>query len=103
MIDWKINQWEKQIMDSPLAFLYLYTPLCGTCMVASKMLTILHTMKPDLNLGKMDLNYAPELAMKYEVESVPCLIIIEDGQLKEKVYRFESVPHLVEVINKYMK
>lgn len=103
MIDWKINQWEKQIKDAPLAFLYLYTPLCGTCMVASKMLTILHTMMPDLNLGKMDLNYAPELAMKYEVESVPCLVIVEEGKVIEKVYRFESVPHLVEVINKYAK
>ncbi|MCF2647006.1 thioredoxin family protein [Niallia sp. Sow4_A1] len=103
MIDWKIDQWEKQIKDAPLVCLYLYTPLCGTCMVASKMLTILHTMKPDLHLGKMDLNYAPELAVEYEVESVPCLVIVEEGLLKEKLYRFESVPHLVEVINKYTK
>ena len=72
-------------------------------MVASKMLTVLHTMKPDLNLGKMDLNYAPDLATKFEVESVPCLLIIENGELKEKVYRFESVPHLLEVINKYTR
>ncbi|WP_312092491.1 thioredoxin family protein [Niallia sp.] len=103
MIDWKIDQWEELVKESPVAFLYLYTPLCGTCMVASKMLTVLHTMKPELNIGKMDLNYAPELAKKYEVESVPCLVIMEDGELKKKVYRFESVPHLVEVINTYTK
>ncbi|EOR24170.1 thioredoxin family protein [Cytobacillus oceanisediminis] len=103
MIEWKPDQWEKQIKDASTAFFYLYTPLCGTCMVASKMLTVLHTMKPDLNLGKMDLNYAPDLATKFEVESVPCLLIIENGELKEKVYRFESVPHLLEVINKYTR
>ena len=103
MIDWKIDQWEERVKDTPVAFLYLYTPLCGTCMVASKMLTILHTMKPELNIEKLDLNYAPELAKKYEIESVPCLVILADGELKEKVYRFESVPHLVEVIHTYTK
>lgn len=103
MIDWNLDQWEKQVKDTDAAFLYLYTPLCGTCMVASKMLTVLHTMKPELNLGKMDLNYAPGLAAKYEVESVPCLVTMEKGELKEKVYRFESVPHLVEVIHNYIK
>ncbi|MCE4050251.1 MULTISPECIES: thioredoxin family protein [Bacillaceae] len=77
-------------------FLYLYTPMCGTCMVASKMLTVVEAMHNNVSIGKMDLNYAPQLAEEYKIESVPCLLIFQEGQLTEKIYRFESVPHLLE-------
>jgi thioredoxin 1 len=80
-------------------FLYLYTPMRGTCMVASKMLTVVEAMNSNISIGKTDLNYAPQLAEEYKIESVPCLLIFKDGQLQEKIYRFESVPHLLEVMS----
>lgn len=103
MIEWTIEKWREEEQKKEPVFLYLYTPLCGTCMVASKMLTIIEAMKPEMKIGKMDLNYSKELAIKYEVESVPCLLIVEEQELKEKVYRFESVPHLLELCNQVMK
>jgi len=103
MIEWTIEKWREEEQKKEPVFLYLYTPLCGTCMVASKMLTIIEAMKPEMKIGKKDLNYSKELAIKYEVESVPCLLIVEEQELKEKVYRFESVPHLLELCNQVMK
>ena len=102
MMEWTAEKWEEEEIQKDPVFLYLYTPLCGTCMVASKMLTIIETMKPEMKIGKMDLNYSKELAEKYEVESVPCLLVVEESILKDKVYRFESVPHLLEVCNRYI-
>ena len=96
MVEWTEKGLQTTLKDKGQFFLYLYTPMCGTCMVASKMLTVVETMNNDFPIGKMDLNYAPDLAKAYKIESVPCLLIFNDGDLKEKVYRFESVPHLLE-------
>jgi thioredoxin 1 len=51
-----------------------------------------------LPLGKANLNYVQEIASLYEVESVPCLLITDNGKLKEKIYAFKSVPHLYDRI-----
>ena len=76
--------------------IYTYTPLCGTCQLAGKMLDIAKEVLPDIPLEKVNLNYAKELAEEYQIESVPCLILIKDNKVIEKIYAFHSVPYLVD-------
>ena len=69
------------LKESPEAAFYLYTPMCGTCAVASKMMEVISVMKPEIPIGKADLNYVQDIAIDYEIESVPCLLIQKDGVL----------------------
>ena len=78
--------------------IYLYTPFCGTCQVSGKMLLVAAELLPDITIGKINLNYMRELAEQWEVESVPCLVFIEEGRLSKKLYAFQSVPYLIEKI-----
>ena len=55
-------------------------------------------MKPDVPIGKADLNYVQDIAVDYEIESVPCLLITKDGVITDKIYAFQSVPDLLEKI-----
>ncbi|MEK3991880.1 MULTISPECIES: thioredoxin family protein [Robertmurraya] len=77
-------------------FLYLYTPLCGTCQVAGKMLSVVEQLLPQYNWLKADLNFVPALAEQYSIESVPCLLVIRKNKLVKKIYAFQSVPFLYE-------
>ena len=95
METWSREEWENASSKSGNVLFYLYTPMCGTCAVASKMMTVIDVMKPDLAIGKADLNYLGDLAVDYEIESVPCLLITKDGIVKDKVYAFQSVPDLL--------
>ncbi|GIN62112.1 thioredoxin-like protein YusE [Robertmurraya siralis] len=79
-------------------FLYLYTPLCGTCQVAGKMLEIVEKLFPNETWGKCDLNYIPNFALEWEIESVPCLLLFNGSHIMKKVYAFHSVPYLYEII-----
>ena len=80
--------------------IYFYTPLCGTCQVAGKMLTIIEELLPDVELGQANLNFYPRMATDLSIESVPCLLLFENGVLKEKIYAFHSVPFLYDKIKK---
>ncbi|MDF0727462.1 thioredoxin family protein [Cytobacillus sp. S13-E01] len=98
-----MNEWTEQqineMMQSNTPFcLYLYTPLCGTCQVASKMLTVVKELTPNVTIGKCDLNYMPAKAKEWIVESVPCLLIFNDGIIDKRIYAFRSVEYLYTLI-----
>jgi thioredoxin 1 len=96
MMDWKKEKIEAFLEDKGTGYLYFYTPMCGTCQVAGKMLTVIEQLLPNNTSGKADLNFMPEIAERFEIESVPCLIIINKGEIQEKIYAFQSVPYLYE-------
>ena len=94
MYEWTRDDWEKHAQDPNITAFYLYTPLCGTCQVATKMLAVVEELLPELQIGKADLNYVEDLAIDLEIESVPCLLISENGEIRDKIYAFHSVPFL---------
>jgi len=99
MKEWTIENWEQQQEHNSLVAFYLYTPMCGTCAVASKMMDVIENLLPDLPVGKANINFLENFAMDYQVESVPCLVINDNGKI-EKVYAFQSVPFLYEKLKK---
>lgn len=99
MNEWTREQWEHHKNDGQLSLLYLYTPMCGTCMVASKMMQVINELVPN-PVGQANINYLENLAMEYEIESVPCLLIAKHGHVYKKIYAFQSVPYLLETIKR---
>ncbi|MEW9501952.1 thioredoxin family protein [Jeotgalibacillus marinus] len=101
-----INEWSLELLNAKLdnaenTALYLYTPMCGTCKLASRMLEITATTVTGYEIGKADLNYVGSLAETYQIESVPCLLIWKNGELVKKAYKFESVPNLYETLQSH--
>lgn len=101
-----MNEWSKEkieafVSERTAGFIYFYTPMCGTCQIASKMIEITATLFPTVPSGKVNLNYSEEMAEKYQIESVPCLLLIKEGQMKEKIYAFQSVPYLYEQLKSF--
>ena len=100
MNDWNLDEVSSFLKNHSSGLIYFYTPLCGTCQVALRMLQVIEKMV-DVKIGKMNLNYYPELADRFAIESVPCVLFIKDGELVEKIYAFHSVPFLYEKIKQY--
>lgn len=98
----KPEQWRQYLKSDGVQFIYFYTPMCGTCQLAGKMLGVVYETIPALPMYKCNLNYFPAVAAQCEIESVPCLTIWEDGQIVEKIYAFKSVPYLYDIVNSYL-
>jgi thioredoxin-like negative regulator of GroEL len=97
MTDWNLDEVSSFLKNHSSGLIYFYTPLCGTCQVASRMLQVIENMV-DVKIGKVNLNFHPEMAEQFEIESVPCLILIKDGDVIDQIYAFQSVPFLYEKI-----
>ncbi|WP_413307442.1 thioredoxin family protein [Bacillus sp. 1P10SD] len=102
MNEWNQNNFTDFLERKSTGLVYFYTPLCGTCQLASKMLQVVEQLV-EIDMGKMNLNFYPELAMDLEIESVPCLIFVRDGLITETLYAFHSVPFLLDKINLFVK
>ena len=100
MKEWTRKEWEIASRCKEMTAYYLYAPMCGTCQVASKMLTVVEEMNIDVEIGQANLNFVESLAIDFQIESVPCLLITENGKIREKIYAFHSVPFLYEKLKK---
>lgn len=97
MNEWTKEQWESIKYNSPLSLFYIYTPMCGTCQIASKMMNVIKEMV-SVPIGQANINFLGDLAIEQEIESVPCLLISKNGRVEKKIYAFQSVPYLLETI-----
>ena len=95
MREWNQYELNDFMNQKRTGLIYLYTPFCGTCQVSGKMLSVAAELFPNIEIGKINLNYMRELAEKWLVESVPCLLIMKHGVCENKLYAFQSVPYLV--------
>ncbi|WP_409346963.1 thioredoxin family protein [Paenibacillus sp. MBLB4367] len=80
--------------DSNRFAVFAYTPFCGTCKLASRMLGIVEQMLPDLLLVQCNVNFAPHWVRVQEIVSVPCLILYERGNETARAYSMKSVDEL---------
>lgn len=92
----------KIIKSNRLVAVYAYTPLCGTCQIAGKMVDVVEKVVNSFTWIRFDVNYHESFAVHYAVESVPCLLIFKEGELMEKIYAFQSVTHVYEKLNQYI-
>lgn len=76
--------------------LFFVTALCGTCQLAEKMLEIALASGPCIPVSKLNINYTPRLRERWRIASVPCLIVLEDGEPVRQEYAMRSVVDLSE-------
>jgi thioredoxin-like negative regulator of GroEL len=81
-------------MSGQSRFVLVYTPLCGTCKLALRMLDIVEAADPTLRIERRDLNIAPELAQRWRIRSVPALVHVLNGGASDILYRLESVDRM---------
>lgn len=101
MQEWTIEQITNIFEEKTSEIVYFYTPMCGTCQVAGKMMNVVEATLPNIKFAKANLNFLPGIAADLSIESVPCLLFISNGVVKEKIYAFQSVPYLYDKIKSF--
>ncbi|HFT7729237.1 TPA: thioredoxin [Staphylococcus aureus] len=76
---------------------------CGPCkMIAPVLEELAADYEGKADILKLDVDENPSTAAKYEVMSIPTLIIFKDGQPVDKVVGFQPKENLAEVLDKHL-
>jgi thioredoxin-like negative regulator of GroEL len=85
----------------PLTIVFVYTPLCGTCKVAERMVRVVESAFDTLPIFSLNINHSPAFAQKWKIKSVPCLLMFQKGLGVERVYAFQSIGYVHDIVKPY--
>ena len=58
---------------------------CGPCRMLAPILEEVSAAKPDLLIGKINVEEEPELAERFQILSIPTLILFQDGRTVKRI------------------
>ena len=81
------STWDDEVINSELPVLVdFWAEWCGPCkMIAPAVHDLALEYDGKLNVAKLDVDSAPNIAMKYRVSSIPALIFFKNGQPVDQV------------------
>jgi thioredoxin 1 len=62
-----------------------WAPWCGPCRVVHPVLEEIDAERDDLKIVSLDTDQNPQTAAKYEVLSIPTMILFKDGEVAKRV------------------
>ena len=76
----KENLEELKKLDKPI-LIDFYANWCGPCKMLSPIIDQIADERDDIVVAKIDVDKEPELAEKFNVFSIPTLVILKDGDV----------------------
>ena len=71
---------------------------CGPCRMLSPVIDEIAEETPALKVGKVNVDDEPELAAAFGVQSIPTVVIIKDGKIKEISVGYKPKDEIIELL-----
>lgn len=75
-----------------------WAPWCGPCRMIAPTLEEIAGERPDIRVGKVNVDENPELAKKFRIISIPTLIVLEKGQVLDKAIGARPKEEILELL-----
>ena len=98
------RDFEDKVLRSPLPVLLdCWAPWCGPCqMTAPVMEELAKEWKGRAKVCKLNSDENPAVSEKFQIRSIPTLLIFDNGQLKDSIMGAVPKPHIVQKMAPYM-
>ena len=93
------ENFEAEVLKSEKPVLVdFYADWCGPCKMMAPAVEALANEQDEVTVGKLNVDFAPELARAYKVMSIPTLILFKNGEAVEKRIGVQSKAELEALI-----
>ena len=80
------NNFQNEIMDSEKTVLLdFWAPWCAPCRMVVPIIEEIANERPDIKVGKINVDEQPELASKFGIMSIPTLVVMKTGKIVQQV------------------
>lgn len=98
----EIQNFNDEVLEKKdIVLVDFFATWCGPCNMLSPVLENISNTRTDFSIAKIDVDKMTDLAVKYEVEVVPTLIIFKNGEIMERFEGFVSEEEILNKIGKY--
>lgn len=79
------DNFQNEILESDKKVLLdFYAPWCGPCRVVVPLVDEIAKERPDIKVGKINISEEEELAGKFDVRSIPTLVVLDKGKIVKR-------------------
>ena len=80
------NNFQNEIMDSEKTVLLdFWAPWCAPCRMVAPIIEEIAGERPDIKVGKINVDEQPELASEFSIMSIPTLVVMKNGKIVQQV------------------
>ena len=80
-----LNNFSQEVLNSDKPVLLdFWAPWCGPCRMVVPMVEAIAEERPDIKVGKINIDEQFELASRFGIQSIPTLMVLKDGKIVKK-------------------
>ena len=93
------SNFEEEVLNSDKTVLIdFYADWCGPCKMLSPIIESVANENEDIKVVKINVDNAQDLAIEYQVMSIPTIVVIKDGQEVNRTVGVVSKSQIVEMV-----
>lgn len=93
------NEFNEKIKNGHI-LIDCYATWCGPCRLLSPIIDELSEELKEISFYKIDIDNAPNIVSKYDIMSIPTLLIFENGKLKKELVGLQEKNTLIKELTK---
>ena len=94
----KDNFQEEVLNSEKPVLLDFWASWCGPCQMLAPVLEEVAEARPDIKVGKVNVDEEQELAKEYGIMSIPTLMVLKDGVIVERVVGARTKENLLDLL-----
>lgn len=97
------EDFEKEVLkNSKMVVVDFFATWCGPCQLLMPVLEEISKERDDFDIIEIDVDKAQDLAMQYDIEAVPTMIIFKNGTAIDRIGGYYAKDELEEELKRYL-
>ena len=93
------QNFQEEVMNSDKPVLLdFWAPWCGPCRMVVPIVEEIAKERPDIKVGKVNVDEQIELASQFRVMTIPTLVVMENGQMVNKAVGYAPKAELLKLL-----